>query len=141
VLRLWRAQTSSVTILNGVEARLIEAEALLKAGQPAAAIATLNAARATVPGLTPLIDPGTDAARVDLVFRERAFWMFSTGHRTGDLRRLVRQYNRPANTVFPSGTWHKGGQYGSDVNVPIPQAEQNNPNLSSSATTCIDRAP
>jgi hypothetical protein len=141
VQRLWPAQTSTVTILSGVEARMIEAEAQLKAGQPAAAIATLNAARATVPGLTPLIDPGTDAARVDLVFRERAFWMFSTGHRTGDLRRLVRQYNRPANTVFPSGTWHKGGQYGSDVNVPIPQAEQNNPNLSSSATTCIDRAP
>jgi hypothetical protein len=141
VQRLWPAQTSTVTILSGVEARIIEAEAQLKAGHPAAAIATLNAARATVPGLTPLIDPGTDAARVDLVFRERAFWMFSTGHRTGDLRRLVRQYNRPANTVFPSGTWHKGGQYGSDVNVPIPQAEQNNPNLSSSATTCIDRAP
>jgi hypothetical protein len=140
VQRLWPAQTSTVTILSGVEARMIEAEAQLKAGQPAAAIATLNAARATVPGLTPLTDPGTDAARVDLVFRERAFWMFSTGHRTGDLRRLVRQYNRPANTVFPSGTWHKGGLYGTDVNVPVPQAEQNNPNLPSSATTCIDRA-
>jgi hypothetical protein len=141
VQRLWTANTSPVTIVSGVEARMIEAEAQLKAGQPAAAIATLNAARATVPGLTPLTDPGTDAARVDLVFRERAFWLFSTGHRTGDLRRLVRQYGRSANTVFPTGAWHKGGTYGGDVNVPIPQAEQNNPNLPSSATTCIDRAP
>jgi len=139
VQRLWTANTAPVTIVSGVEARMIEAEAQLKAGQPAAAIATLNAARATVTGLTPLTDPGTDAARVDLLFRERAFWLFSTGHRTGDLRRLVRQYGRAANTVFPSGNWHKGGQYGSDVNVPVPQAEQNNPNLPAAATTCIDR--
>ena len=102
-------------------------------------MATINAARATVTGLTPLVDPGTDAARVDLVFRERAFWMFSTGHRTGDLRRLVRQYGRAANTVFPTGNWHKGGNYGADVTLPVPQAEQNNPNLPSGATTCIDR--
>jgi hypothetical protein len=141
VQRLWSASTSTVTILSGIEARMIEAEAQLKAGQPAAAIATLNAARATVTGLTPLVDPGTDAARVDLIFRERAFWMFSTGHRTGDLRRLVRQYGRAATSVFPTGAWHKGGTYGADVNVPIPQAEQNNPNLPSAATTCIDRAP
>jgi len=141
VQRLWTTNASPVTIVSGVEARMIEAEAQLKAGQAATAMATLNAARTTVTGLTPLVDPGTDAARVDLVFRERAFWMFSTGHRTGDLRRLVRQYGRAANTVFPTGAWHKGGTYGSDVNVPVPQAEQNNPNLPSSATTCIDRAP
>jgi len=140
VQRLWPTNTSPVTIVSGVEARMIEAEAQLKAGQPAAAIATLNAARATVTGLTPLVDPGTDAARVDLVFRERAFWMFSTGHRTGDLRRLVRQYGRAASTVFPTGQWHKGGNYGADVTVPVPQAEQNNPNLPQTATTCIDRA-
>jgi hypothetical protein len=139
VQRLWTVNTSTVTIISGIEARMIEAEAQVKAGQPAAAIATLNAARATVTGLTPLTDPGTDAARVDLVFRERAFWLFSTGHRTGDLRRLVRQYGRAATSVFPTGAWHKGGSYGSDVTVPIPQAEQNNPNLPSAATTCIDR--
>jgi hypothetical protein len=140
VQRLWPAQTSTVTIVSGVEARMIEAEAQQKAGQAAAALATLNAARATVPGLAPLTDPGTDAARIDQIFRERAFWMFSTGHRTGDLRRLVRQYNRAANTVFPTGAWHKGGNYGVDVNMPVPQAEQNNPNLPNGASTCIDRA-
>jgi hypothetical protein len=139
VQRLWTANTSTVTIVSGIEARLIEAEAQFKAGQAAAGIASLNAARATVTGLTPLTDPGTDAARVDLLFRERAFWLFSTGHRTGDLRRLVRQYGRAANSVFPTGAWHKGGTYGTDVTVPIPQAEQNNPNLPSAATTCIDR--
>jgi len=139
VQRLWTTNASPVTIVSGIEARMIEAEAQLKAGQPAAALASLNAARATVTGLTPLTDPGTDAARVDQIFRERAFWMFSTGHRTGDLRRLIRQYGRAANSVFPTGGWHKGGNYGGDVTLPVPQAEQNNPNLPSSATTCIDR--
>ena len=139
IQRLWTANTATVTIVSGIEARMIEAEAQFKAGQAAAAIATLNAARATVTGLAPVTDPGTDAARIDLLFRERAFWMFSTGHRTGDLRRLIRQYGRAATAVFPTGNWHKGGTYGADVTVPIPQAEQNNPNLPASASTCIDR--
>ena len=139
IQRIWPTRDASVTIVSGIEARLIEAEAQLKAGQNAAALATLNAARATVTGLAPLTDAGTEAARVDQLFRERAFWMFSTGHRTGDLRRLIRQYGRAASTVFPTGQWHKGGSYGSDVTVPLPQAEQNNPNLPASTTTCIDR--
>jgi hypothetical protein len=139
VQRIWTVREAPVTIVSGIEARLIEAEAQLKAGQAAAALATLNTARATVTGLTPLVDAGTEAARVDQLFRERAFWMFSTGHRTGDLRRLIRQYGRAANTVFPIGAWHKAGNYGSDVTIPLPLAEQNNPNLPSSGSTCIDR--
>jgi hypothetical protein len=136
---LWPTAASSVTIVSGIEARLIEAEAAQAAGNPAGVITALNAARATIPALTPLTDPGTDAARVDLIFRERAFWMFSTGHRLGDMRRLIRQYGRPANTVFPIGAWPKGGNYGPDVNIPVPQAELNNPNLPSSGETCLDR--
>ena len=88
-----------------------------------------------------LTDPGSADARVNLLFRERGFWMFSTGHRVGDLRRLVRQYNRAANTVFPTGAWHKGGNYGSDVTVPLPQAEQNNPTVGTGNDACLDRAP
>ena len=136
---IWPTAASSVTIVSGIEARLIEAEAAQAAGNPGAAIAALNAARATVTGLAPLTDPGNDPARVDLIFRERAFWMFSTGHRLGDMRRLIRQYGRSADTVFPIGPWHKGGNYGSDINIPIPQAELNNPNLPTSGQTCLDR--
>jgi len=139
IQRIWPTRESSVTIVSGIEARMIEAEAQLRAAQPTAALATLNAARATVTGLAALTDAGTDAARVDQLFRERAFWMFSTGHRTGDLRRLIRQYNRTAGSVFPTGQWHKGGTYGADVTVPIPQAEQNNPNIGSGNQACIDR--
>jgi hypothetical protein len=136
---LWPNAASSVTIVSGIEARLIEAEAAQAANNPAGVITALNAARATMPGLAALTDPGTDAARVDLIFRERAFWMFSTGHRLGDMRRLIRQYGRSPDTVFPIGPWPKGGNYGPDINIPIPQAELNNPNLPASGQTCLDR--
>lgn len=135
---IWPTAASPVTIISGIEARMIEAEAQQAAGSPATAVTTLNAARATVTGLTPLTDPGTAAAEVDQIFRERAFWMFGTGHRLGDMRRLIRQYQRPAESVFPTGPWHKGGNYGGDVNIPVPQAELNNPNVSN-GQTCIDR--
>ena len=129
----WPVRDAPVTIISGVEARLIEAEAQLAAGNPGTSLATLNALRTTVTGLTPLTDAGTPAARQDQLFRERAFWLFSTGHRVGDLRRLIKFYNRQANSVFPTGTWHKGGPYGTDVAFPVPQAEETNPNFQRSA--------
>lgn len=139
VQRIWPARESSVAILSGKEARLIEAESQLAAGNTAGSLATLNALRATVSGLTPLADAGTTAARVDQLFRERAFTLFGLGTRTGDMRRLIRSYGRTANAVFPTGTWHKGGNYGTDVNFPIPFAETNNPTAGAGA--CIDRNP
>lgn len=139
VQRIWPARESSVAVLTGAEARLIEAESQLAAGNTAGSLATLNALRATVSGLTPLADAGTTAARVDQLFRERAFSLFGRGTRTGDMRRLIRQYGRAATSVFPTGTWHKGGNYGSDVNFPIPFAETNNP--TAGAGVCIDRNP
>ncbi|HEX5831167.1 MAG TPA: hypothetical protein VFY16_09310, partial [Gemmatimonadaceae bacterium] len=112
-----------ITLASGVEARLIEAEAMLRAGDAAGALTILNALRATMPGLAPLGDAGSEAARVDQLFRERAFWLFATGHRQGDLRRLVRQYGRPPDSVFPSGPYFGGQFYGSDVNF-APEAAQ-----------------
>jgi hypothetical protein len=130
--------TSDVVLAGGIEARLIEAEAALRGGDAAGAIATLNDLRAAA-GPAPLgalDDPGTDAGRVDLLFRERAYWLYLTSHRLGDLRRLVRQYGRDAESVFPTGEYHKAGNYGTDVNFPISGDERNNPNF----TECIDRS-
>ncbi len=135
---IWPARESSVAIVDGIEARLIEAEAQLKAGSPATALATLNALRATKSGLAPLTDAGSDAARLSQLFSERGFWLFGRGHRMGDLRRLVRQYGRAQDAVFPTGVWHKGGNYGTDVTFPVPQAEENNPNVTP-GHTCLDR--
>ena len=136
---IWTKRTDSVVVASGIEARLIEAEAALRAGNNALFLQKLNDARATKAALTPLADPGTQTARENLLFRERAFWMFSTGHRLGDLRRLIRQYGRTADQVFPIGISSKGTPYGSDVNFPIPQSEQNNPK--DPTAQCTDRLP
>jgi hypothetical protein len=123
-----------VPVADGIEARLIEAEAAYQAGAFGAMMTFLNDLRASV-GMASVADPGTAAGRVDLLFSERAFWLFATGHRLGDMRRLIRQYGRSEATVFPIGPYLKGGSYGTDVNIPIPIEEQNNPNFQG----CIDR--
>lgn len=148
---LW-SQESPVDVANGIDARLIEAEAQFLAGNyggAGGALAILNALRAapevltnnvTTPVMSALADPGTDSARVAQLFREKAFWTFSRGERLGDLRRLIRQapystwYN--ANDTFPSGEHYRGGTYGPDVNLPVPKDEENNnPNFHG----CLDR--
>jgi hypothetical protein len=141
-------RTGSVTVADGVEARLIEIEAKLRGGSQAdrdAVFNDLNALRGqwqalgyttAIPPLTGSA-PTTQDAAVDLLFEERALWLWLTGHRLGDLRRLVRQYNRTANSVFPSGTLPApfSGSYGDDVNYVIPAEERNNTNFSG----CLDR--
>ena len=119
-------------LASGVEARLIEAEAGLQSS--GAGMQQLNALR-QLAGLPTLADPGSLAGRIDLLMRERGFWLYLTGHRLGDLRRLVRQYGRAQASVFPTGLYHKGGEYGSDVNFPVSSDERNNPNFES----CLDR--
>jgi hypothetical protein len=87
--------------------------------------------------LADLADPGSADARVDLHFRERAFYLFSTGNRLSDMRRLIRQYGRSAESVFPTGGyWKPGANYGTDVNIIVPIDEENNPEFSG----CTDRA-
>jgi starch-binding outer membrane protein, SusD/RagB family len=126
---------SPVPTADYVEAQLIIAENELQAGSLSAMTQRLNDLRATVE-LDPLSDPADQTAATDLLFRERAFWLFATGHRLGDLRRLIRQYGRPAESVFPTGLYFKGGQtYGPAVNLPLPATETNNPKVQG----CLDR--
>lgn len=127
---------AGVPLATGVEARLIEAEAALNKGQSAAYLTTLNALRASA-GLAALTDPGAGAPRVQQFFRERAFFLWLTGHRLGDLRRMVRLYGFQANQVFPTGQTIFGAPYGNDVNFPVPFQEQNNPEFANGQ--CIDR--
>ncbi len=146
----FEANLSTIPLATGIEARLIEAEAALKAGQAGMWLTALNTLRNSgcaipgvdstcalgtghVPGqttgLSSLSDPGTDSGRVSLMFRERAFWLFGTGTRLGDLRRLIRQYGRDQSTVFPTGPYANGNNlhlpapipnYGSDVGLTLP---------------------
>jgi hypothetical protein len=133
----YNSYTAPEVIADGIEARLIGAEAALRAGNYGGAngaLEILNALR-TDAGLTALAPAGTLAAQQDQLFTERAYWLFGTAHRLGDLRRLIRQpfYGRNAESVFPTGAYFKGDRYGTDVNLPVPQEEENNPNFQRSA--------
>ncbi len=154
-------QDQSPTVLaDGVEARLIEAEAVITSNFPAA-LTILNALRADAmsimesrvngfasmdasfgyvfpPALAPLTDPGTDAGRLDLLMSERAFWQWGTGHRQGDLRRLVVNYGRAVTSVYPTGLYPRQGgglSYGNDVLAQIDFDEANNPQYDHSMCT------
>jgi hypothetical protein len=129
---------SPIVIASGIEARLIEAEAALQAGG-GNWLSILNDLRATAidPPMEPLMDPGTQDARVDLLFSERAFWLFGTGHRMGDLRRLLRQYGRSQNDTYPVGHYKGPQNYGTDVVFILTLSEQSNPE----GFTCLDRNP
>ncbi len=140
---------AAVPLASGVEARLIEAEALYQTGQYDAMLAKLNTLRTSAASLTAGLYPGqkqvftpatlaalpataaadANTARATL-FAERAYWLFNTGHRQGDLRRLARApYNLATNKVFPSGPYFRVGTYGNDVAFPVPFNEANNPNF------------
>jgi hypothetical protein len=146
--------------VSGIDARLIEAEAALQAGNAAGMMTILNALRAapqqltapsptatgthaglTTPVMAPLTDPVTTDARVNLLFREKAFWEFGRGYRLGDLRRLIRDYGRAAdgsNTGgYPIGQHFKGGVFGVDLNLPVTTDEHTgNP---TGFNSCLDR--
>jgi starch-binding outer membrane protein, SusD/RagB family len=137
--------SSPIPMASGVEARLIQAEAALQANpddaNPAGTgwLGILNDLRATAvtPELPPLADPGTFNARVDLLFRERAFWLFASGHRMGDMRRLLRQYGRSQATLYPIGPYKGGVSYGQDIVFILTLSEQSNPN----GRTCTNTDP
>ncbi|HSL71808.1 MAG TPA: hypothetical protein VK864_16290 [Longimicrobiales bacterium] len=129
------SQDADIALGSGVEARLIEAEAQLNQGNSGAYLGILNTLRGTI-GLANLTDPGDAAGRVDQFFAERAYWLWLTGHRLSDLRRLVRQYNRSVDSVFPTGLTDYGIPFGTSVTLPIPFEEINNPNYSVCAEQC-----
>ena len=145
----------------GVEARLIEAEAALRANDLNTFRAKLNDARANAltytedgaPNSQPLDSPppiatvpSTAAAQQNLLFQERAIDLFLTSHRLGDLRRLIWQYNRAPDAVFPVGPYEPdntskaGTNFGTDVNFPIPREEENNPLFLNSGAACTNRS-
>lgn len=140
-----------IRLADGIEAQLIRAEADLQGGG-SAWLGLLNDLRANctsasgcapVPGITggtvqlpPLPDSGSAVGRIREVMAERAYWMYITGHRQGDLRRLLRPpYNDPPysftqSAVYPSGAYGNPNYtgptalYGSDVVARPAMAEQ-----------------
>ncbi|MAU27451.1 MAG: hypothetical protein CMH48_02455 [Muricauda sp.] len=130
----FNSSSAPVALASGIEARLIEAEAAANADDSGTVQDIHNALRATM-GLSELDLSGISGDDLLLAhFSERAFWLFSTCHRQGDLRRLVDVYGMPPSDVFPWGDYFKGGEYSSNLKFPVPQSESNNPNY----VGCLD---
>jgi starch-binding outer membrane protein, SusD/RagB family len=129
--KLW-GRVDPAIVVSGIDARLIEAEAKLNAGDIPGMMGILNALRGTSQdlnavtgtssntsagsvksGVMPaLATPGTTQAAVALLFREKAFWTFGRGQRLGSLRRLIRQYG---GTFTPGAAPTAAVQNGSTV--------------------------
>ncbi len=99
----------SIPLTDGLEARLIEAEAKLRAEDFEGWADILNELRQSAGsqalGALP-VDSTINADKIlreSVMFRERAFWLYGTGRRFGDMRRFVRQYKRSFYQVFPQG--------------------------------------
>lgn len=127
---IYTSQNDPIVLASGTEARLIEAEAALHASDPTTAYNIINALR-TSAGMGTLSVPGTPDAQVDTLYKERAFWLYLTGHRLGDLRRLISRYGRNPEAVFPSGSFPLGGTYGTATSFPFTVEAQGryNPNI------------
>jgi hypothetical protein len=150
---LW-GRVDPTPVVSGIDARLIQAEARLRANDIPGMMVFLNdslrlkpqnvgantcpasnAPPACIPAMAALAAPAAGDAAVNLFFREKAFWTFGRGQRLSDSRRLIRQYSRSQDKVFPTGQFFKGGNYGTDVNLPITTDELNNPEFKG----CLDR--
>jgi len=147
----YQQKFASATLGSATEATLISAERDLHDGNVPSWAAKLNALRAGA-GLTdtvrdstgtPVVDNtghietfpmpplsadsttlASDSMRVEVHFRERAFWLWLTGERLADLRRLVRQYGH---NDFPNVS--PAVNPNPDVRFSVPVQEQNNPNF------------
>src|SRR5256885_6910834 len=114
------SRDASTVLASYTEAQLIIAENQLALGNYGGAngtLAILNNLRASA-GLGALTQATTQTAQITQLFSERAFWLYATEHRLGDLRRLSRGgpdgYGFGQANVFPSGnyTGRGGGVYG-----------------------------
>lgn len=146
--------SSPIIMASGVEARLIEVEAALKADDPSW-ITALNALRndgtfsigsnsadtvwgpgigatlfrppfaTSFDGMPPLSPAPTAEERVLQLMNERAAWLYLTGRRHPDMRRLIRQYGMKVDDVFPIGPYPAGprGSYTKEVVIPPPVNE------------------
>jgi starch-binding outer membrane protein, SusD/RagB family len=142
--KFYGTRDESYPVITGLDARLIETEAMMNAGNYAGMMASLNALRAAPPKLgvntvapmaaLPNPVPTTAAAAIAIFFREKAFWQFARGYRLGDERRMVRIYGMDQSQVYPSGVFFKGGNYGSQVVLWVTDDEKTNPLF----TGCLD---
>ncbi len=155
---LTTGDSSTFTVASGIEATLIRAEAAWHDNAAPQMLTLLNALRTNgsytvettalpgggertdtlwqagsggVAGLRPFAQlPLTPDAQRTLLMSERAAWLFLTGARQGDLRRLVRKYGMDREQVYPTGVYtgpNYTGVYGTDMSFGLHHDEFRNP--------------
>ncbi len=154
------SDSSNFVIASGIEAILIRAEAALNRNSSSQLMDLLNTLRTDssftvdtlvqsggeikvdtvwnagmggVNGLRPFSAmPSSVEDQRKLLFSERAYWLFLTGTRQGDLRRLIRKYKLDSETVYPTGIYRdmngvSNGMYENATSFSIPVGELANP--------------
>ena len=117
-----------IPIASGDEARLIRAEAALAAGSRPAAEAIFADLRADA-GAPPLSAADLALSDTELLAQERARELFLEGQHLYDVRRLGLPLFPAEGTPY-STVYNKGGDYGTDICMPLPDVERfNNPNI------------
>lgn len=117
------AASTPIPIAAWREAQLIVAEVEARTGSVPAAETLLNTIRAR--GNQPAVTLATRDAALAEVVEQRRRELFLEGHHLGDLLRFGIAPTPAAGTPF-----HGGGQYGSQLCMPLPQIERDsNPNI------------
>jgi len=120
--------TTNFTVADYTEAQLILAEGDIFNGNYAAGKTIMDNLRSTV-GLPPLAAAVGDKNQILQVLSERAFWMYVTGHRLGDMRRVLRApYNAAPYSFVQDDVYGTGAGLSPTLEFPTPQLTNPNPN-------------
>ncbi len=118
------AINTPIPIGRWAEAQLIQAEAAVAAGNVSQAVAIINTLHQRA-GIAPYAG-GSASAVLAQVVEERRRELFLEGQRLGDVIRYKITLSPTAGTPYP-----KGGLYGTQICMPLPDIERNNnPNIS-----------
>lgn len=118
---------AAMPIARWAEAQFIIADAKIAANDLPAAVAAINAVRASRTGVPAYDATGQTAAQVQAqIVEDRRRELFLEGHRLGDLRR----YNLPIMPAAGTAYGISSGNFGTQSCFPLPDVERiNNPNL------------
>jgi hypothetical protein len=110
-----------IPVATSSEARLIQAEVLLRNGDPGGAATIVNQLRAEHWGLDPITFSGPLTEDLRIMVRERARELYLIGERLGTFRRVLES---DGIDLFPTG------KLGNQTCFPIPERETDtNPNF------------
>jgi starch-binding outer membrane protein, SusD/RagB family len=136
------APNSNFTVADIIEAQLIVAEGDIFGGNYTAGLTILNQLRASFASPVPLpsffptslaplpsLAGGTPKAQIQQLLTERAYWMYVTGHRLGDWRRVLRApYSGAPWNFVTADVYPVGGSIQNTLEFPTPQLTNPNPN-------------